>query len=519
MQNNIDIKNKKIVILILLFIILLQISIRIYAGKEKTGYHWDEPLSYSLMNYDAMHISDKQGFLENWNNGKEYCNDYYQVNKDEIWNWQPIYTNQANDVHPPIYYILLRCAASFTIDSYSKWTGIGLNIIISVASTIVIYFIAKELFKNKVWALLICFAVTTSITAVETTIFIRMYELVMLNFLLLTLWFVKNYDKTSLDIKSLILFVICLVTGFLTQYYYLIFAFELVLIMIIKLIRAKKTKECIKIIVASLVASVIAICLFPPCIKHLLYSNRGVEAAKNVGDFANIWEKIVKYLNLISDHTFNVSIIIINIALIIFFIIYIVKKIKIEKKIVLLSIVSAFYTIVIIKIAPYIEIRYVCAICSILIIIAIYWMKICLEAILRKEWAIGIGIIICLLVFSISLQRYDKTTYSFYNEKDLVEELKDKTILMINEGNEKFYITPEVYSILYESDKFYCMFDENFNQIEEVLQKIENEESLYVFLLPTINQCTYINKILNVNIYNKVDIAGNCRYFNVYKFN
>lgn len=518
MQNNIDIKSKKLVIGILIFIVLLQVGIRIYAGTQKVAYHWDEPLSYSLINYDAMHASDRVDFFEKWNSGRAFFDDYYQINKDEVWNWKPVYENQKNDVHPPIYYILLRCAATFTIDDYSKWTGIGLNIAISIVSTIVVYFIAEELIKNKLWALLTCFAVTTSITAVETTIFIRMYELVMLNFLLLTLWFVKNYNKESLDDDSLILFVLCLITGFLTQYYYLIFAVGITLTMIIKLIKLKRIKESIKLIISSLIASVTSIILFSPCIKHLLYSDRGMEAAKNIENFTDIWNKIVEYLNLIADHTFNVNLMIIDFALLFFLVVFIIKKIHIEKRIVLLSIISAFYAIVIVKISPYIEIRYVCAICPILIVIAVYLLKVSLEAILKDKIALCIGIVVLLLIFSISIQRYNKTIYSFYDEKNVVEAMKGNTILAIQQGDKFFNITPEEYSIFYDSDMFYYMWDTDSERIINVLNQLNNKSELYVLLLQSEQEQIYVDKILNTKIYNTVENIGKFRSLNVYKF-
>lgn len=70
--------------------------------------------------------------------------DYLTVNQNEEWNLKPVYENQKNDVHPPLYYLLLRISASFAIDRFSKWSGIILNIIIFTVSNVLVFKISKE---------------------------------------------------------------------------------------------------------------------------------------------------------------------------------------------------------------------------------------------------------------------------------------------------------------------------------------------------------------------------------------
>ena len=45
--------------------------------------------------------------------------DYLEVNNNEIYNIKPVYENQKNDVHPPLYYLLLRISATFTINKFT----------------------------------------------------------------------------------------------------------------------------------------------------------------------------------------------------------------------------------------------------------------------------------------------------------------------------------------------------------------------------------------------------------------
>ena len=88
----------------------------------------DEAYSYGLMNAERLNITDNPDFSNTWHTNQYYL-DYLEVNQEEKNNWLPVYENQKNDVHPPLYYFLLRIANSFTIDNFTKWTGIILNII------------------------------------------------------------------------------------------------------------------------------------------------------------------------------------------------------------------------------------------------------------------------------------------------------------------------------------------------------------------------------------------------------
>ena len=121
-------KNKK-EILIIVILILIQSIIYVFVGANKSYLHIDEAYSYGLTNYDKVEIEENADFYNTWHN-KEYYEDYLTVNEDEIGDLKPVYENQKNDVHPPLYYLLLRIAMSFSVGSFSKWAGFGLNIVI-----------------------------------------------------------------------------------------------------------------------------------------------------------------------------------------------------------------------------------------------------------------------------------------------------------------------------------------------------------------------------------------------------
>ena len=110
-------KNK--VVLLVILITVLQIALKFYVGTSKSYFHMDEMYSYGLMNYHKLNITDNADFLNNWHD-KEYYLDYLEVNDDEVWNLKPVYENQKNDCHPPLYYFLLRSASTFSVNHFSK---------------------------------------------------------------------------------------------------------------------------------------------------------------------------------------------------------------------------------------------------------------------------------------------------------------------------------------------------------------------------------------------------------------
>ena len=67
----------------------------------------DEAYSLGLASYHRTEIQENEDFYNTWHN-KEYYEDYLEVDSDEQNDFSQVYENQKNDVHPPLYYLLLR---------------------------------------------------------------------------------------------------------------------------------------------------------------------------------------------------------------------------------------------------------------------------------------------------------------------------------------------------------------------------------------------------------------------------
>ena len=108
----------------------------------------DEAYSLGLASYDKTEIQNNEDFYNEWHD-KNYYEDYLSVQEDEMLEYGQVYENQKNDVHPPLYYLLLRVSMSFSPNHFSKWPGIILNIIIYAFITIFVYLILNKLLEEK----------------------------------------------------------------------------------------------------------------------------------------------------------------------------------------------------------------------------------------------------------------------------------------------------------------------------------------------------------------------------------
>lgn len=418
--------------IILIIIILLQTIFKIYIDIGKNDYYIDELYSYGLMNYKKAYIIDNEDFSNNWHN-KEYFDDYVSISSEEFWNWKSVYTNQMEDYHPPLYYILLRIAASCTVGRLSKWSGLILNIIIFIICDIVLYLIGKLLLKNKPFALFMVFIYGFSKFSVENTLFIRMYQLLELQLLLTTYWHIKNYNDKKLTIKEMISLITLIIFGTLTHYYYIMFLLPILIINLIKYIRRKQIKNILKYIAVVIIAE-IAICLiFPGYIGQLKKNfvrcndNQEIPIASNMNSKSY---RQKQYLAIIDENMFNIKLKYILIAIAIIGILSIIvaiiksKKLKYDKELNYIVIPAAFYWYVISTTSPYIDIRYILPLFIFILIFIVYIVKIETNVITKnKKESICIVVVISVLYTCNLFVKVDYK-YQYKESKEIFETIE-----------------------------------------------------------------------------------------------
>ncbi len=472
--------SKKTIIISLAIIIIIQILARIYVGYKKEYFHIDEAYSYSLMNYDKIQITENDDFYDTWHT-KDYYIDYLSVNSDEVWNLKPVYENQKNDVHPPLYYLLLRIVASFTIDGFTKWTGIILNIIIYVFSSIFIYLISKRVFKDEKKALFTCLISGLCLGALDTTAYIRMYELVNLFILILTYIHMKLYDKKELEIKDVVTVGIVALLSSLTHYYTLIYMAVLFIIFVVKYIKAKEYKNLIKYISCFVVAAIVSLIIFPYSFKHMFMGYRGEGAMNSLFNSDTLYTDLAVYLYVLSKGLVGYTFV----ALIILFIVLDVRK---KGKIVdndetkLLIIPTAIYFVLVAKMSPYKELRYIMPIISVSMIYLIYVFSRLFELNFKQKTA-QIATVALFTIITISpLFTGAHLDFTYTKMNHLAEKIEEKAdvpaLYVFNENKIRFL--DDIY-IFTELDNSYIMKYSNASEenIKNVLRQKDTSKGIF----------------------------------------
>ena len=514
------IKEKTIIVIIL----IIQTIIFVIAGINKSYIHMDEAYSLGLTNYNKVEIQQNEDFYNTWHN-KEYYEDYLSVNDNEKNNFLPVYENQKNDVHPPLYYLFLRIAMQFNIGSFSKWPGIILNIIIYLFITIFMYLILRKLFakseNSQIKSAFLALISSLTLASINNAIYIRMYALSSLNILITTYLHLKLAEKKGNNYKLLVAIGISALVGSLTHYYYLFYLAMLFIMFVIKYLKEKEYKELAKYIITMIIAGILSLIIFPYSIKHMFFGYRGKGAINSLLNISEFFIKICQYILIINVYAFN-NILFILVVFILGIIIYKkIKKIKLTEKNKYIKYIlypTIFYFLLVAMSAPWIELRYMMPICSIIFILIMYLLIMLLKNIVKEKTLNIIVILIALLMFImpfISNQIIDisvgkKFKYeqenAYSSKQEIVEKLKSESNIPINIFSKftdasiddtllfikNFRIEPEV---LYS----------NKHKITEMIEKeYKNLPTLYLF---NSNNNRFLDDILLFAKINKSYIA------------
>ena len=516
---------KKVLIGLLILTILLQVLIRIQYGFDKAYLHIDEGYSYGLMNYDKIDIMDNEDFYNNWHTN-EYYKDYLSISSEEAMDFTPVYENQKNDVHPPFYYLLLRIASSFTIDSFSKWTGIILNIFIFVATSILIYFIANRIFHNKVYAVFVVLVNGFTLASIDTTIFIRMYALNALNLLIISYLHMKNFNKKELAIKDLIIMSVFIIIGSLTHYYYLVFLFILFVIYMGKFIKEKNIRNIIRYGITMVISASISLAIFPYSFVHMFMGYRGTGAISNLTDITKMWNSFGAYLGILCYNVFN-GILLIMILVSIGIVIY--KLIKDKKFTIafenaefwIMFIPTIIYFTIVALISPYQELRYIMPVCPLLVIGGVYLFKVLLEKVFsKKNTYVILSIIFVVMLILPSIIKPNIPFYYLYKDKkDIVATIEQQhqtpILYVFKKEQNRFLDDLYLFTI---ADNSYIMDVKEFSKekLKEVFANINLENGLIVIINEGIEHEKYLKEIsenLDVTTYKHLQRMNACNIY------
>lgn len=293
-------------------LLFLQLICLFYYGSRKAGFHEDELYTYYSTNKTAgLSVNDRQ-----WMERDELRNDFV-VLPGEKFRYDVVKQMQSWDVHPPVYYYIFHTASSLFPDLFSKWTGIGVNIIAYVISYLLL---AYGAYMTVTWkdqgeicarwggllAFLTCLAWGFCAAVISGVMFIRMYQWLTLFILLCMDLHLRVIKKRDFRISSFFLPLgITVFLGFLTQYYYIIFHFFMGAGFCFLLLKKKKIRELFQYAITCAAALGLAICYYPASLSHIFRGYRGTEAVSEFSNVSNTWDRLRFFAELFDDYVMN----------------------------------------------------------------------------------------------------------------------------------------------------------------------------------------------------------------------
>lgn len=494
--------------LALLIVLVIQVIIYIFMGVQKSYIHMDEAYSIGLTNYDKIEITNNKDFYGEWHNNK-YYEDYISISENEATNFKPVYENQKNDVHPPFYYLLLRIAYLMHLNSFSKWPGIILNIIICIISNILVYKIVKDITKDGKVSLLMCLVNGLVISSIESVTYIRMYALNSLILLIIAYIHLINYKKDELKVKTLILIGVITLIASLTHYYNVIYVAVIYIIYSIIYIKEKRYKDWGKYTLTMLIAAVISLIIFPYSIQHVFMGYRGQGVLSTFKDSTKMISNLANYICIVGEKIFNGTL---GIILIFFIVILIYKLIKNRQvvikmsnnKLLLITIPAIIYFLVVALSSPYTEIRYIIPVCSFIFILVIYALYKILKNIFKEDKKTKVVFTLILVLILIMPIITKANIGNLYIEnKQIVKQVEEKygkipNIYLFNSNQNRFLDDIYMFTKIEES-YILEIKDANTEKIKEIFKDKNIDKGIVVWVNEGFEKEPYLDIIKNIN--------------------
>ena len=294
--------------IMLIITIVLQLAVALCFCMQKQGFHYDENYSYYSSNVTYGLNPPDGDWLSGSTIAEEFC-----ITPGMGFNFPLVAQMQSFDVHPPVYYFLLNIICSLSSGIFSKWQGLILNLIFFVISELLIIAIANKVGnKNKAitWFSLALFGFSPAIISGIT--FIRMYmlltsecmALILLHMNMLT--DIKNNSSLSRFVKYLIQIAVTVYIGFLTHYYFAVFAFFVAAFTTLYLFFSKNTRKTSYIYAITVIAGLLsAVLSYPASLRHIFRGYRGTEAMGAFFDMNNLSDRMGLFVGLIDDYVLN----------------------------------------------------------------------------------------------------------------------------------------------------------------------------------------------------------------------
>jgi len=487
------IKNKKIEILVIALILIIQSLYFVYIGNQKAYLHMDEAYSFGLSSYEQVEIQEREDFYNTWHDA-EYYRDYLIVDSDERGDFSHVYENQKNDVHPPFYYLLLRLFMGLSVDKFTMWGGLALNIIIHLFITVFTYLIIKKLLNGctyeKEKSVLMTILSVFMLSTVSSVLYIRMYALATLNILVTVYLHILLYENGEKPIKYVVGIGITALVGSLTHYFYLYFIFALFLLFAVLYIERSEYKLLREYVISVVIAAILSLIIFPHSLNHMFFGYRGQGVIENLVDPSK-YRHIFDFIGEVSVSVFNCMLFAILglIALV-----HLYKRVR-EKyghvcdgsryAFIIIAFPTLFYFVITAISAPWIELRYMLPVCILVFIIVMCYLYRVLSTMTCETVRNGIMIMLSVVMLLIPSAAKIKPIPMYDERRDAVRYIEENAykpaFYFFDSNNNRFLDDIMLFSMVDES---YIAYDIGANQeaIKTVFDGVDTSSGVIVFV-------------------------------------
>ncbi|MDD6423278.1 MAG: hypothetical protein PUF83_09560 [Intestinibaculum porci] len=474
-----------------LILIILQLVLAVYTGSQKKSFFGDEIFSYGLANSENYSFLGKQSATQvSHNHGwvdQSYFKDYVTVQKKDAFTYDAPYRNQVNDVHPPLYYVLLHTICSLFPHSFSKWYGLGLNIGILIIIDLLLYHIAKYFLKSELKSLLTVALWSCSAAGLSDIILIRMYLLLTLAYLVFLQMHIKIFKDHSYSVQNFLLLFFSVMLGGLTHYYFYPFAFFMAAPVCVYLL--VKNRGALLAYMTSLLAGFACnLMIFPATLTHVFGGYRGTQVVTNLqGRTENVFTKY--YLGWINNSIFGgLMLYVFAIFFIVCLVIYLRQKdIKVKDHISPLFTLYSFTTImsaiVIIKGSQMAQPRYIYALYPWLALVIVGMLSLIVQMFKVNTHTKGF-ILSVLTLFIAGLSIYQYNVDCLYSDYPAIETKAKRVkgadcLIYQNPGWTDFYTAMP---LKFNYDESYFFTSQEIPSLSKILAKRQSKDQIVVLL-------------------------------------
>lgn len=292
-------KGKRSDIIYFFIMLLFALGVFLVAGHYKRIIFCDEVYTYSITNSDMPIYHFAVG---EWYSGSQAKEMLSHSEADGI--MQMLRNVKADKVHPPLYYMVVYLFSAIASGSCSKWIGLSVNCVFFMGTVIMLWLIMRRLFSSAPAALAAIIIYSMNISTLSDLTLVRMYMAVT--------FFVAAFAYVNLrltnkpdDKKEYIWLMLITAGGFLTQYYFALFAVGVFLVEAVVKLKRKSYKQLGMYLLSMVTAVVLSTICWPYWISAVLNNSHSDAMASSALGLLNVGGALLEGIKLLQITLFQ----------------------------------------------------------------------------------------------------------------------------------------------------------------------------------------------------------------------